>query len=91
VVVAHSAGGARPPEPDHGPAFRTADVRLTGALMGEAAAERLATAFRGAGLALGPADPVAPPPGAVGFALRWRTERAAPAGAARPSGPPIAL
>jgi hypothetical protein len=91
VVVAHSAGEACSPEPDHGSAFRRADVRLAGALMGATAAERLATAFRGAGLALGPADPLAPQPGPVGFALRWRTERAARAGVARPVSPPIPL
>src|SRR5690606_29463167 len=58
-------------EPHHGPAFRRADADLVAALLGPAAADRLAGAFSAAGLALGPALVAAPPSAAGGFWTRW--------------------
>ena len=79
-------------EPDHGPAFRRADIALAGALMGTAAAERLAVAFAGAGLALGKSGdlPSLPPSPPSGFWTTWRSARAL-AGATLSGSGPIAL
>lgn len=79
-------------EPHHGPAFRRADVTLAGALMGAAAADRLAAAFDAAGLALGPGPAIdgLEPASTAGFWTSWRSARTL-AGAEPASGPPIAL
>jgi hypothetical protein len=79
-------------EPDHGPAFRRAEVALAGALMGSAPADRLATAFAGAGLDLAPdgGTVTLPPTSGGGFWPMWRSARAL-AGAAGPVSGPIAL
>jgi hypothetical protein len=79
-------------EPDHGPAFRRADVAIAGALMGAVAADRLAAAFAAAGLHLGAElalGAVPPLPGA-GFWATWRSMRTL-AGAQPAAGGPIAL
>ena len=89
-VVARRTGPGD--EPDHGAAFRRADVVLAGALMGTAAAERLAATFTGAGLDLGPALAAASPPRADsgGFWRAWRSARAL-AAATPATSAPIAL
>lgn len=77
-------------EPHHGPAFRRADADLVAALLGPAAADRLAGAFSAAGLALGPALVAAPPSAAGGFWTGWRAASVLAAAAPAPRGP-IAL
>jgi hypothetical protein len=89
-VLAHRRTGQV--EPDHGPAFRRADVAVAGVLLGATAAARLAAAFAAAGLELG-VEPVgagtasAPP---AGFWATWRSARALAAAEPAARGP-IAL
>lgn len=75
-VLVH--GMADGDEPHHGPAFRRADVAVVAALMGTAAADRLAAAFAAAGLELGPdlRSAGAVPRPAAGFWTTWRSARA---------------
>jgi hypothetical protein len=88
-IVAHCLGGTD--EPAHGPAFRRADIALAGALMGTVAAERLAAAFADAGLGLGRATDLGPPPSErLGFWTTWRSARTLAASTPAPRGP-IAL
>ena len=79
-------------EPDHGPAFRRAEVALAGALMGAAAADRLAAAFAAVGLDLGPdgGGMTLPPSSGGGYWTTWRSARAL-SGAAPTARGPIAL
>jgi hypothetical protein len=89
-LVAQRAAGDG--EPAHGPAFRRADVTLAAALMGGAAAARLASAFLGAGLDLGPEEPgtLPTPPHPDGFWPGWRAARTLAAAEPAARGP-IAL
>ena len=88
-LLAHRLG--RSDDPAHGLAFRRADVDLAGALMGTVAAERLAAAFAGAGLDLGPELDVGPTPCArLGFWANWWSARTLAAATTAGRGP-IAL
>jgi hypothetical protein len=88
VLAARLAGDT---EAMHGPTFRRADVVLVGALMGAAAADRLAELFVAAGLVPGPELHAIPPPPMLGFWASWRAARIR-AAAIRPSTRgPIAL
>jgi hypothetical protein len=79
-------------EPDHGPAFRHCEISLVGALMGAAAADRLAAAFTAGGLDLDPdgGAMTLPPSSGGGYWITWRSARAL-TGAAPTARGPIAL